>query len=290
MPLSAIKIFFLFVLTLSRLSVSAQSGIWYNWKGSDLPLYEKPAADSRILINIPKGSAVQHTGSTASLPDFNIILSYYGSMAAPKAGDDYRANGTWYSLPGKWIQVKYHDKTGYVPQLFLSVLPDHPVLQRDHEEMEKMTASYMAGFFGPAVSKQKKELEKQDKGEINYEKTYRYRNGDYYKAAVNYLDGGIGGETHTLFLKGLKKHEALMLLLKLTSFNDVMPEGIKKRAITKSLYDKFSWWYNKDLAKEDKAERNIDLEFFYAQEGATNTLTVKETKDGTIITYQFGAC
>lgn len=69
-----------------------------------------------------------------------------------------------------------------------------------------------------------------------------------------------------------------MLLLKLTSLNDVMPEGITKRVITKSLYDKFSWWYSGDM------------EFSYAQEGATNTLTVKETKDGILITYQFGAC
>ena len=278
MPLSAIKIFFLFVLTLSGLSASAQSGTQYNWKGSDLPLYEKPAADSRILINIPKGGAVQTSVSTAVLPDFNIILSYYGSMAAPETGDPYRDGGTFYSLSGKWIEVKYHDKTGYVPQLFLSILPDHSPPKGDHNEMENVTAAYMAGFFGPAISKQKKELKKQEKGEINYEKTYRYRNGDYYKTAVNYLDGGIGGETHTLFLKGLKKHEALMLLLKLTSLNDVMPKGIKKRVITKSLYDKFSWWYNGDM------------EFSYAQEGATNTLTVKETKNGTMIIYQFGAC
>lgn len=290
MPLSTIKTSLLLILILSGLSASSQSGALYNWKGNDLPLYEYPSAGSRVLINIPKGGAVQRTGSTAVLPDFNIILSYYGSMAAPKAGDDYRGNGTWYSLPGKWIKIKYQDKTGYVPQLFLSPLPDHAIPEGDHEELEKTTASYMAGFFGAAISKQKKELKKQDKGEINYERTYRYRNGDYYKVAVNYLDGGIGGETHTLFLKGLKKHEALMLLLKLTSLNDIMPEGIKKRAVTKSLYDKFSWWYNKDLVKEDKAERNIDMEFFYAQEGATNTLTVKETKDGIMITYQFGAC
>lgn len=165
MPLSKIKIFFLFILNLSDLSVNAQSNIRYNWKGSELPLYEKPTANSKILINIPKGGAVQQTGGTMVLPDFNIILSYYGSIAAPEARDIYRNGGTFYSLPGKWIKVKYQDKTGYVPQLFLSILPDHAVPKGNQEEMEKMTASYMAGFFGPAISKQKKELKKQDKGE-----------------------------------------------------------------------------------------------------------------------------
>lgn len=277
-PLSIIKTSFLLILILSGLNASSQSVTCYNWKGTELPLHEKPATDSRILINIPKGSAVQQNGSTAVLPDFNITLSYYGSMAAPEAGDNYRGDGTWYNLPGKWVQVTYKDKTGFVPQLFLSILPDHPVPAGDHNEMEKVTAAYMTGFFGPAISKQKKELKKQDKGEINYEKTYRYRNGDYYKTTVNYLDGGIGGETHTLFLKGLKKHEALMLLLKLTSLNDVMPEGIKKQVITKSLYDKFSWWYDGDM------------EFSHAQEGSSDTLTIKETREGTMIIYGFGAC
>ena len=266
----------------------------YNWKGGVLPLYEKPDAGSRILLKIPEGARLQQNISQAKLPAFNIVLSYYGSMGLPGKEDLNRSGGTWYTLPGNWTKVQYQDKTGYVPALFLSRLPDLPVVKNSKNDFEELAAGYLKGFFGVPVPKNKKELPKESKEEINYQKTYRFKNGNYQVSTYQYFEkDGPGGETHTLFLKGLKKHEAILLMLKLTSAdNSMIPDlhTIKKRVITNSLYDKFCWWYNKELDQGTMTERNIDLEFFYYQEGGSAGITLKETKEGVIITYSFGGC
>lgn len=294
MSSSVVKLVSLFVLLVTGFKSTSQVKPLYNWKGTSLSLYEKPDTGSRILVKIPKGGAVQKSNSTAVLPAFNVVLSYYGSTAHLESNEALNTDGTWYSMPGKWIQVDYDGKIGYVPGLFLSRLQDLTVYKAINNDFENITAGYMNRLFGISVSKQKKELPKQSKEEISYEKTYRYKNGNYYTASFNYAEeGGAGGENYTFFLKGLKKHEAVLFLLKLTSFNNIMPDEVKrlkKRVSTNSLYDQFCWWYHKNLPEADKTERNIDMEFFYEQEGGSATVTLKETREGVIISYGFGGC
>jgi hypothetical protein len=211
-------------------------------------------------------------------------------MAPPGGGDVYGSGGTFYTMPGSWTMVNYQGKTGYVPDLFLSQLTELQIHKTKNNNLEEVAADYLARLFGTPVSKHKKELPKGSKDEINYQKTYHYKNGNYFLASFNYAEeDGPGGEIYTFFLKGLKRHEAILLLLKLTGFNEMMidhTEKIKKRAVTNSLYDQFSWWYNKG----DKQEQNVDLEFFYEQEGGSSNVTLKETKNGIIVSYSFGGC
>ena len=268
---------------------NAQVKTFYNWKGNNLPLYAKPDTKSNVLINIPKSGAVQKGDPAKVSPSFNVVLSYYGSTAPPENSDAYGTGGTFYVMPGNWVMVSYQGKTGYVPDLFLSRLTDLQSLKTRDNSFEEMAADYMARLFGAPVSKHKKELPKESKDEINYEKTYRYKNGNYLLASFSYFEeGGPGGETYKFFLKGLKKHEAVLLLLKLTSYDNRIDhvEKIKKREVTNSPYDQFSWWYNKG----DKQEQDVDLEFFYEQEGGSSKVTLKETKDGVIVSYGFGGC
>jgi hypothetical protein len=277
--------FFLFV----SFHTNAQVKLLYNWKGNNLPLYAKPDTKSNILINIPKGGSVQKIDPAKGSPSNNIVLSYYGSTAPPENGDAYGTGGTFYVMPGNWVMVSYQGKKGYVPDLFLSRLADLQSLKTTDNSFEEIAADYLARLFGTPVSNNKKELPKESKDEINYEKTYCYKNGNYLLASFSYFEeGGPGGETYKLFLKGLKKHEAVLLLLKLTSYNNTIDnvKKIKKRQVTNSPYDQFSWWYNKG----DKQDQNVDLEFFYEQEGGSSKVTLTETKDGVIVSYGFGGC
>ncbi|QNK64119.1 hypothetical protein H7F33_06430 [Pedobacter sp. PAMC26386] len=279
-------ILILFVTSLAN----AQIKPFYNWKGNNLPLYAKPDTNSTILINIPKSGAVQPIHHQVKLPAFNIILSYFGSTSKPEGGDVYDTGGTFYTMPGIWVKVIYKGQAGFVPDLFLSSLPDLAVHNAKNFEFEDIAAGYMAGLFGAPVAQQKQELPKQNKEEINYTKTYRYKNGNYLLGTFSYFEeGGVGGETYTLFFKGLKKHEAILVLLKLTSFDSISNDQLKKlkkRIITHSPYDQFSWWYNSNAPKEGIPE----LEFFYYQEGGTTNASINETKDGVTITYSFGGC
>lgn len=289
-----LKISLFFAFLFSSINADSQIKSVYNWKGSTLPLYEKPDTGSRVLLKIPKGAEVKQNVSQAVLPAFNIILSYYGITELPEKKELTSNGGTWYSMPGTWTKVKYQDKTGYVSQLFLSCLPDLQVAKNSKDDFEELTTGYLTRFFGTPVSRSKKELPKGSKDEINYQKTYRFKNGNYQISAYQYFEkDGPGGETHTLFLKGLKKHEAILLLLKLTSYNDSIDldfHDVKKRVVTNSLYDKFCWWYNKDLDKGTMKERNIDMEFFFYQEGGSASITLKEITDGVIIAYSYGGC
>lgn len=277
-------IFCLFVTA----AANAQPKSFYNWKGNILPLYAKPDTKSSVLIHIPKGGAVQKIEYAKKLPAFNIVLSYYGSMAPPDSGDVYGFGGTFYTMPGNWVMVNYQGTKGYVPELFLSSLADLQIHKTGN--FEEIAADYLTRLFGTPVSRRKKQLPKQSNDEINYQKTYRYRNSNYFLASYNYFEeGGVGGETYKLFFKGLKRHEAILLLLKLTSVNTIMTDHVekfKKRAVTNSLYDQFSWWYNKDV----KQDQDVDLEFFYEQEGGSSKVTLRETKDGVIVSYGFGGC
>jgi hypothetical protein len=293
MSVLRLELYFAFIFALCTVKTVAQNRILYNWKGSNLILREQPNSGGKAIINIPRGAAVQDIGDRMELSAFNVVLSYYGSMSKAERGDYEQLGASWYNLKGNWVKVSYGGKSGYVPDLFLSRLPD--LYPKKHiVAIEKVAPAYLASFFGPPVSNKKKQLPKQTKEEINYEQIYTYKNGSYYKLSLGYAEeGGAGGEEHLLYLKGLNKHEAILLMLKLITGNSNLSDaeiGQKKRSLTKSLYDKFSWWYNKNLSKEDQNERNIDQEFYYSQEGGSETLTIKETKNGIIIAYSFGGC
>lgn len=293
MSISRFKLYLFLIFALWTFKSFAQNRILYNWKGSTLVLREQGNAGSKALINIPKGASVLEIAGSSDVVPFNVVLSYYGSMSKAERGDYEQLGASWYSLKGYWIKVTYAGKSGYVPNLLLSRLPDlYP--KKNVVGIEKVAPAYLASFFGSPVSIKKKDLPKQTKEEINYEQTYIYKNGSYYKLSLSYAEeGGAGGEEHLLFLKGLNKHESILLMLKLISSNSNLSEaeiGLKKRSLSHSLYDQFSWWYNKNLGKEERVERNIDQEFYYSQEGGSETLTIKETKDGTIIAYSFGGC
>ncbi|MBB6270826.1 hypothetical protein HDF26_001253 [Pedobacter cryoconitis] len=279
-------LFFLFIAYAAK----AQIKSFYNWKGNALSLYASPSASSKVLISIPKGEIVQKVNEIKGLPAFNVVLSYYGSKGIPERGDVYGYGGTFYTMKGNWVKVNFQGKTGYVPELFLSHLADLQVHKVKSNEFGDLSADYMSALFGRPVSVHKKELPKASADEINYEKTYRYKNGNYLLVSISYFEkDGPGGEKYTYYLKGLKKHEAILLLLKLTSFNNFMAdnvETIKKRVITNSLYDQFTWWYNNG----DKQEQNTDLEFFYNQEGGSSMVTLKETKEGVIMSFGYGGC
>lgn len=268
--------------------------ICYNWKGTALALRQQPDAKSLPLIMIPKGAAVNTITTKDVLPLHTVILSFYGSMAPPAMGDAYDMGGTWYKLQENWVKVIYQGYTGYVPRLFLSVLPDLPI-RNGKRNLEKEIPDYLKRLFGNAVSKKKTQLPVEVPEEVNYEQLYRYNNGNYYKVAASYADkdGGPGGETHTLFLKGLKKHEAILLVLKLAQYENNSSADdfkLKNYVKTESLYDRFCWWYNKNLPESEKKERNIDLDFFFNQEGGSENLSIKELKDGIVIAYSFGGC
>lgn len=146
----------------------------------------------------------------------------------------------------------------------------------------------MVRLFGAVIAKHQKKLPKQYEDEEHYKKKYGFKNGNYYDIQAQYTGEGVGGETHELFLKGAKKHEAILLILALYTSDNYKIED--KQPDSPTIYDHFRWYYQNGLSNADKKLMDLDLYFSYYSEGSNSDIQLKETSTGIVVRFGFGGC